>query len=214
MQNAISHLKDAFGSRLLYVGLQGSYLRGEANENSDIDVAVIIDGLSVKDLALYKEIIQKLDDPEKACGFVCGKDELRNWNPLEICGFLHGTKDYYGSLCELLPTYTSEDVADFIKLSVGNLYHELVHRYLHTDTEKNKRALPYSYKGVFFILQSVYYLKTGVFYQTRRELTEHLSGIDRDVMQRAARLADGAAFELDQELSFLLEWCKVTLREF
>ena len=31
-------LREAFRKRLLYVGLQGSYLRGEADENSDIDV--------------------------------------------------------------------------------------------------------------------------------------------------------------------------------
>ena len=32
--------RSAFGERLLYMGLQGSYLRGEAHENSDIDVMV------------------------------------------------------------------------------------------------------------------------------------------------------------------------------
>ncbi|MBQ9141799.1 MAG: nucleotidyltransferase domain-containing protein [Lachnospiraceae bacterium] len=32
--------KDEFGDRLLYVGLQGSYLRGEATESSDIDIMV------------------------------------------------------------------------------------------------------------------------------------------------------------------------------
>lgn len=39
----------AFGERLLYVGLQGSYLRGEAHENSDIDVMLILDRFSVRD---------------------------------------------------------------------------------------------------------------------------------------------------------------------
>ena len=29
-------LKDAFGERLMYIGLQGSYLRNEETENSDI----------------------------------------------------------------------------------------------------------------------------------------------------------------------------------
>ncbi|SEQ09490.1 Nucleotidyltransferase domain-containing protein [Treponema bryantii] len=38
MKNLISRCKEAFGERLLYVGLQGSHLRGEATENSDIDV--------------------------------------------------------------------------------------------------------------------------------------------------------------------------------
>ena len=29
-------LKERFGSRLIYVGVQGSYLRGEATDDSDI----------------------------------------------------------------------------------------------------------------------------------------------------------------------------------
>ena len=39
-------LRQQFGSRLLYLGLQGSYLRGEATENSDLDIVVILDSLT------------------------------------------------------------------------------------------------------------------------------------------------------------------------
>ena len=34
----ITLLKDVFGKRLIYVGLQGSYLRNEETKNSDIDI--------------------------------------------------------------------------------------------------------------------------------------------------------------------------------
>ena len=50
-------LKQYFGPRLLYVGLQGSYLRGEATANSDIDVMVVLDSLTVSDLEQYRIII-------------------------------------------------------------------------------------------------------------------------------------------------------------
>ena len=40
LNDLISNCRTAFGDRLLYVGLQGSYLRGEAHEGSDIDVFV------------------------------------------------------------------------------------------------------------------------------------------------------------------------------
>ena len=40
LQTLISGCKAAFGERLLYVGLQGSYMRGEATENSDIKAEV------------------------------------------------------------------------------------------------------------------------------------------------------------------------------
>ena len=42
INDLICECKNIFGERLLYVGLQGSYLRKEAHENSDIDIMVII----------------------------------------------------------------------------------------------------------------------------------------------------------------------------
>lgn len=49
-------LENTFAERLLYVGLQGSYLRGEANGNSDIDIMAVIDGLDAADLAAYRSV--------------------------------------------------------------------------------------------------------------------------------------------------------------
>ena len=71
-------MKNVFGGRLLYVGLQGSYLRGEATE----------------DLDSYKKIIMKMEHYEKSCGFICGIEEFSRWNPMELCHILHSTKDY------------------------------------------------------------------------------------------------------------------------
>ena len=99
-------LKDCFGNRLCYVGLQGSYLRGEATENSDIDIMVIIDGLNVADLNTYRQIIAQLPSFDKSCGFICCKADMVSWNPMEICHVLHTTKDYFGTLSELVPAFT------------------------------------------------------------------------------------------------------------
>ena len=58
LDNLISNCWTVFGDRLLYVGLQGSWLRGEANENSDIDVMVILDRFSIQDMDQYQEILK------------------------------------------------------------------------------------------------------------------------------------------------------------
>ena len=42
MKRYLDELKSLFGSRLMFVGLQGSYGRGEATDNSDIDAVVIL----------------------------------------------------------------------------------------------------------------------------------------------------------------------------
>ena len=213
MKRLIYELKERFSDRLLYVGLQGSYLRDEATENSDLDVVVIVDGLSTKDLATYKTIVEALPDSDKACGFICGRKEMANWNPLEICNFVYGTKDYYGKISDFVPAYTKDDVVNFIKLSAGNLYHELCHRYVHADTEKNKRKLPGSYKGVFFILQSLYYLKDGCFYPTKEKILEHLDIHDRTVMEMAAKIGNVADYDFAEAFVLLFSWCQKVLAQ-
>ena len=72
----IAQLRRNFGPRLRYVGLQGSYLRGEATEDSDLDVMVVLDLLAPADLDRYRAILAALPQPEKACGFLCGRAEL------------------------------------------------------------------------------------------------------------------------------------------
>ncbi|MBR0062573.1 MAG: nucleotidyltransferase domain-containing protein, partial [Oscillospiraceae bacterium] len=66
LNDLISSCRASFGDRLLYVGLQGSWLRGEADENSDIDVMVILDRFSVEDMDRYREILKKTGFYEKS----------------------------------------------------------------------------------------------------------------------------------------------------
>lgn len=208
MRELVSALRGKFGSRLIYVGLQGSYLRGEAIENSDIDPMVVIDDLSVTDLDIYQETIMTLRDAEKSCGFICGRVELANWNPLEICHLLHSTKDYYGKLSELVPLYTNTDVRNFAKLSVNNLSHEICHRYLHSSVEKNAERIAGSYKQVFFILQNVHYLESGLFAATQRELIPRLAGKDAQVLRTAVELRAGKSYEFQELFELLYSWCR------
>ena len=77
-------LKSKFGDRLIYVGLQGSYLRGEATSESDIDIMLVLDEIHAKDLATYRQILEELGEYERACGFVCGKEELRRGTYLDV----------------------------------------------------------------------------------------------------------------------------------
>ena len=54
-------LCQSFGRRLLYIGLQGSYLRGEATETSDIDVMVVLRRMTPADLSAYRRAIEELE---------------------------------------------------------------------------------------------------------------------------------------------------------
>jgi len=204
-------LKQKFGTRLIYIGLQGSYLRGEADENSDIDIMAVIDNLSLSDLEIYRSIIQSIDHSDKSCGFICGREDLKNWNPLEICHLLNTTRDYFGTLSELVPDYTESDIRNFVKLSVNNLYHELCHRYIHSSRERNVSELPGTYKSVFFILQNLYCLKQGRFAATKSELLNLTEGIDREVLMRSIELKNAASYDFGKSCELLFDWCRKTI---
>ncbi|MBD5521981.1 MAG: nucleotidyltransferase domain-containing protein [Lachnospiraceae bacterium] len=211
LNKLIISMKDVFGDRLLYVGLQGSYLREEATENSDIDIMVIIDSLSVQDLDSYREIITQMEHYEKSCGFICGMDEFSKWNPLELCHILYSTKDYYGKLSLLIPEYREADIINYIKISLGNMYHEMCHRYLHADRIKNYQQLPMTYKNVFFILQNIYYLRTGVFCLTKKELLCKLDETDKEIMTMSSEINSNEIYDFEQAFEKLFLWCQKTL---
>lgn len=205
-------LQQSFGPGLLYVGLQGSYLRGEATENSDIDIMVVLETLTAARMDQYREVLQSLGHFEKACGFLCSREDLAHWNPLEICHLLHTTKDCFGDLRSLTPDYADEDVRSFIKLSIGNLYHELCHRYIYRGPEKSAASLPGVFKGVFFILQNLHYLRTGSFVQTKKDLLPLLEGKDKAVLQRSLELSRVDTFAFAESFDLLLTWCQETLK--
>lgn len=211
LENYLSALQQAlaaaFGSRLVYLGLQGSYLRGEAGPDSDLDVVVILDGLEVSDLDTYRSILHKLPHEEKSCGFLCGREELARWNPLEICHLLHSTRDLLGSLSQLVPAYTREDVENYCKLSLNNLYHLLCHSYVHGDPETAGVWLKEAYKGAFFILQNLHYLQTGHFPTSRADALGCLKGEDRALLETGMKLAGGEPLPEKACFQQLFDWC-------
>ena len=102
MENFVQALEENFGNRVWFVGLQGSYGRGEATETSDIDVVVILDELTAQDIQAYNAMLDILPNRELICGFVSGKKELLNWEPSDLFQFYHDTTQIKGSLDELL----------------------------------------------------------------------------------------------------------------
>lgn len=207
----INILKDTFGERLVYIGLQGSYLRNEQTKNSDIDIMAVIDNISVEDLKTYQKALVSIGDFDKSCGFICGKADLEHWNPLEICHLLNTTKDYYGELKNLVPAYTIEDERNYVKLSLNNLYHEICHRYVHADREYNISKLPITCKSVFFIMQHLYYLSSGNFVPTKRELLECVQDEDQAVLELSVSLQNYSDYDFDSAFSLLFSWCQKAL---
>ena len=68
MANFLQALNKTFANRVWFVGLQGSYGRGEATETSDIDVVVILDELCASDIQTYNTMLDTLPHRELICG--------------------------------------------------------------------------------------------------------------------------------------------------
>lgn len=212
IQDLSTQLSDCFGERLLYLGLQGSYLRGEATENSDIDIMVILEDMSAADLQSYRECLIRVGNFELSCGFICGREEMAHWNPLEVCQLLHTTKDYHGKLANYVPAYTLEDEKNYVRLSLGNLFHELCHCYIHAERERNISAFPYTCKSAFFILQNMHYIDTGDFQSTKQGLMDALTDPeDRQALALVLRQKDGGEYDFDSAFSTLFRWCQHAL---
>ena len=124
---------------------------------------------------------------------------------------LNTTKDYYGELKNLVPAYTIEDERNYVKLSLNNLYHEICHRYIHADREYNVIKLPITCKSVFFIMQHLYYLKSGNFISTKRELLERVQDEDKIVLELSISLQDHTDYDFDRAFFVLFHWCQNAL---
>ena len=205
LQDLISECKSAFGCRLLYVGLQGSYMRGEETEKSDLDVMVILEDFSVEDMDVYRGILEKIGYFEKSCGFICGRDEITRWNPPEVCQLYHTTKDLYGTLSDYLPDAKAEDEINYVKFSLGSLYHELCHRYIHKNREKNIAAFRRTCKNLFFLIQNLHFLESGMFVVKKRDLKEQVSAEDLAVLE-ISELPDD--FDFDTAFRTVFHWCR------
>lgn len=211
MDALLANLRQTFGEELLYVGLQGSYLRGEANENSDIDIMVILETVDLPVLDRYRAVLEAVGDTDKSCGFLCSREDMAHWNPTEIPHLLRCTKDYYGQLAALVPTCTAYDLKVFLQTSLGNLYHEIVHRYIHRPTERSLEALAELHRAVFFILQNLLLCRDNVYPENRAALSEMLTGEDAAVWEMLCRCRrDGCGTA--EDLSQLLAWCGKTMQ--
>ena len=203
----IKKLQNEFEQRLLFVGLQGSYNRGEATQNSDIDLVVILDNLSFEDLKKYHLIIDSMPDKDKSCGFISGREELQNWSKSDLFQFFYDTKSLIGNLQDLIQAPTIEDATQAVKISSENLYHTSVHSFIHS----NNRAedLKNLYKSTFFILQAKYFNESGKYIPTQKQLLEMLNGIDRDILNiciNRNNINDNEPIELENLYKMLIQW--------
>ena len=133
----LTKLNNAFANRVWFVGLQGSYGRGEATETSDIDMVVILDEFNTTDIQTYNEMLDTMPHRALICGFISGKEEIMNWEPSDLFQFYYDTTPLKGSLDDLLSVIDENAVKKAIKTGACNIFHGCVHNMLYEKSEDN-----------------------------------------------------------------------------
>lgn len=205
MKDFLQRLEETFASRVWFVGLQGSYGRGEATESSDIDVVVILDELSEKDVQTYCEMLDTMPHRELICGFVSGRDEILHWEPSDLFQFYYDTTAVKGSLDDLLVLIDQTTIDRAIKMGACNIYHGCVHNMLH---EKSEDILKGLYKAASFVVQAIVFKQTGKYIKHQRLLLQAASAEERMTAETFLKYKSGEIVDFDEASQVLFEWSK------
>ncbi len=210
LQNFLQSLNKTFPNRVWFVGLQGSYGRGEVTGISDIDIVVILDQLSVTDIQKYNAMLDTLPNRELICGFVSGKDELLNWEPSDLFQFYYDTTPIKGTFDELLAVIDEAAVERAIKIGACNIYHGCVHNMLHEKSEDILRGL---YKSASFVVQAIAFKQTGKYVKHQSELWDVVSTDERVIVENFLNLKNGGTVDFNLMSEALFAWAKKWINE-
>ena len=198
-------LDATFGSRVWFVGMQGSYGRGEATDTSDIDVVVILDQLSASDIGAYNAMLDTLPERARICGFLAGKDELLRWEPSDLFQFYFDMTTIKGCLDELLAVIDGAAVERAIKIGACNIYHGCVHNMLHEKSEDILRGL---YKSACFVVQAIVFKQTGNYVKRQKDLLRVALASERSIVETFLKLKNGGSVEFGAMSEELFAWAK------
>lgn len=198
-------LKATFPYRVWFVGLQGSYGRGEATESSDIDMVVILDELSVSDIYSYNKMLDTLPHRELVCGFLSGKDELLRWEPSDLFQFYYDTKPIEGNFDDLLFLIDRTAIDRAIKIGACNIYHGCIHNMLY---EKSEDILKELYKSASFVVQAIAFRQTGKYISAQKELISSVPLVEQGIIKTFLSLKNGGAIDFDKMSEDLFLWSR------
>ncbi len=210
MEKFLQALNETFRDRVWFVGLQGSFSRGEATETSDIDIVVILDELSATDIQSYNNMLDTLSHRELICGFLSGKKEIMNWEPSDLFQFCHDTIPIKGSLDEVMAVIDENAINRAIKIGACNIYHGCVHNMLH---EKSEDILKDLYKSASFVVQAIVFKQTGNYIKHQEKLLTAATPDERVIVGTFMNLKRGGTVDFIPMSDALFVWVKQWISE-
>lgn len=208
LEEYVGCVKDCFHDRIKFIGIQGSYARGEATDSSDIDVVLLLNTFSYDDLKAYENAIKDMECREKICGFISGIREIENWNRADLFTFYYDTKPIYGSMDRLGALIEQSDISDAINREACDIYHLCVHNGIH---EKSSEMLKALFKKAVFVLKAKHFCKTGIYIQSKSDMMKIFDGEDKVILAFSMKNIQESDFE--EGTKILMEWASNQIKQ-
>ena len=185
----LKRLREGFGERLIFVGHQGSWARGEPRQGSDIDVAVVIDHVDSQDLSVFRNMIGEMPNAKLLAGGVfLSISELKALRRFESISLFYGCRTLYGTLDDIIKTPEPADLREHIQvIASANLFHARHYLLYPHDWAQAVHKLYHPFKECFYALQSWILLCEGRFITTKGELCDYLSEPDDKAVLRVTK---------------------------
>lgn len=205
IRNFVDNLKtdiiELFEDNLIFLGLQGSYGRGEASDSSDIDLVLILRNCGKEELLKYRNWINAQPEKDLLCGFIASLDEIRAWESADRAQLLLDTIPIYGELASVCPPVTESDIRNAVLQGACAIHHAISHTLLHS---KDWSIVPGFYKSARFTIRMKYYYETGKYISRFSILNTVVDSDERDILTAEDTASETAAFRL-------LDWASRTI---
>lgn len=206
LDNFTNEMLHNFPDNICCIGLQGSYGRGEASADSDLDLVVIFKSFSLEVLQQYKSLLLRLGNAYKLCGFVGSAAILKLWNEGELLQLYFDTVPIYGNLDFIKDRVTDEAAAKLVLQNSCLIYHACCHNLLFDEEQAILKEL---YKTAVFTVQAKYYHVHHIYVSKHSELSNVAIGADKEILETAVKLKRGDKFTAEQLTAYsdlLLQW--------
>lgn len=206
----LPRLRQTFGSRIWFCGLQGSRARGENRPDSDVDMVVILDELTVGDIHRYRKMLDAMPGAAFACGFLGGRRDLAGWLPADLVSLCLDTVPLIGEPEQIMRLVSREAAWDAVWTGACSIYHGCVHNMLYSKSEKRLRAL---LKEATFVLRAAVYAASGIYPKTLEDVCANPPLEGGRILSLYGQSRDrNAASDFEADSALLFAWVQAVLR--
>lgn len=203
-------LRQQFGDRIWFCGLQGSRSRGEAGPYSDVDMVVILDTLTAGDIADYSEMTDKLPEPQYACGFLGGRAEISAWEPSDLLSLCFDTVPIIGTLADVMKLADKKAAARSAWSGACSIYHGCVHNMIY---EHEPKILEHLLKNAVFVIKAWVFARSGAYCRTLKELSEKCGQKERQILAFYKEDRNGIRAGFDRVSRILFDWAQTAVQQ-